>query len=93
MGGSSPGGGSGSGVTADDLMAAQTRQQSDQEDVDLAKQMEERRKKREADAAKYNLGQQLWPTMGEGGDTPTQGFDTTSESAPGPMATKDRKWW
>lgn len=94
MGASSPGGGSSGGVTADDLMAMQTRQQSDQEDVDLAKQLEERRKKREAEAARYNLGQQLWPTMGEGGgDTPTQGFATTSESAPGPMAAKDRKWW
>jgi len=94
MGASGPGSsGGGSNVTADDLMAMQTRQQSDQEDVDLAKQLEERRKKREADAARYNLGQQLWPTMGEGDATPTMGFDTTSESASGPMAPKDRKWW
>lgn len=65
---------------------------SDQEDADLAKLMEERRKKREEDAARMNLGQQMWPTMGAS-PTPAMGFDTTSESAPGPMATKERKWW
>jgi len=82
------GGGGGTNVQADIGLS-----KSDQEDVDLAKLMEERRKKREADAARYNLGPQLWPGGTGGEATPTMGFDTTSESAPGPMATKERKWW
>jgi hypothetical protein len=84
--GQDSGGGGGTNVQADLGLS-----KSDQEDVDLAKAMEERRKKREADAARYNLGQ-MWQTP-EGSPTATMGFDTTSESAPGPMATKERKWW